>query len=266
MGETPVCVQNDQEEIEQHKDGVVISFTFNGESDVWHSDDTDGSEAGSGCSSTSTPGYKRGHHSELELQQVIWASKSADTRATYRKWDHPYTFWQTPGYSFGWIMTICVTDFHQDWSLKKWIASLRAETVRVKCNTVVLYLEKTQEFNDSPPLKNVLHTICKIIRQHNRGARIFISNLLPKIGGSPIGKARTETNFVLLQAVRSVNQAMGKVHFLSLYEHFVSAKEKVIKPTHKYFRKDNIQLTHYGCMIMRECLLWEAGLKSYWFQ
>ena len=70
---------------------------------------------------------------------------------------------------------------------------------------------------------------------------------------------------MLLQAVRSVNCALGKVHFLSAYEHFVSKRGKLIKPTHKYFREDG-QFTVLGCLVFHECLLREAGLKSYWFK
>ena len=161
---------------------------------------------------------------------------------------------------------ICKVDYHPEWSFKKWIAALRAETVRVKCNTVVLYLERVQEFEEVPPLKNVLHTMCKILKQHNRDMHIFVSNLLPRITRSPVGKPLVEINFTLLQAVRSVNRAMGKVHYLSVYEHFVSSKGKIIKPTHIFFWEDNVQLTTYGCMILRECLLHESGLKSYWFK
>ena len=74
-----------------------------------------------------------------------------------------------------------------------------------------------------------------------------------------------ESNFILLQAVRSINRALKKVHFMSLYEHFVSKRGKIIKPMHKYFQEDG-QLTQLGCMTVRECILWEAGLKTYWFQ
>ena len=160
---------------------------------------------------------------------------------------------------------VCTVDYKAGWSFNKWVSALRSESVRVKCHTVILYLEKTQEIADVPPLKNHLHTICKILRQHNRGICIFVSNFLPRIPGTPLGRAPTEVHFMLLQAVHSVNRAVGKVHYLSTYEHFVSSKNhRIIRLTHHYFR-ENGQLTHFGCMILRECFLREAGPKSYWF-
>ena len=132
---------------------------------------------------------------------------------------------------------------------------------------MVLYLEKSQEYEEVTPIKNALHTICKTIRQHNNTARIFVANLLPRVSSSPIHRPLAEANFTLLQATRSVNRAIGKVHYLSIYEHFVSSKTgRIIKPTHHYFREDNIQLSGYGCIVFRECLLRETGLKSYWFK
>ena len=166
------------------------------------------------------------------------------------------------------VDNVCAVDFRQDWSFKQWISALRAEIIRVKCHTVILYLEKVQEYDQVPPLKNALQTVCKIIKQHSRDARIFMSNLLPHVSQSPIRrKPLAEVNFTLLQAVQSVNRAMGgKIHFLSVYEHFVSHKGKIIWPTHKFFQEDNVQLSLFGCMILRECFLCEAGLKPYWFK
>ena len=134
----------------------------------------------------------------------------------------------------------------------------------MKCNTVVIYFEMVQEFKEVPPLKNNLHTVCKIIHQHNKSARIFVANLLAKLSGSPLGRPMSEINFTLLQAVRSVNRAIGKVHYLSIYEHFISKGGRVIKPTHQIF--SGAQLSEFGCMIFRECLMCEAGLKTYWFE
>ena len=58
---------------------------------------------------------------------------------------------------------------------------------------------------------------------------------------------------------------VGRVHFLTVYEHFMSKRgNRIIKPTQKYFDQDGALMT-YGCMILRECFLREAGLKTYWF-
>ena len=157
-------------------------------------------------------------------------------------------------------------DYHPGWNFKTWIAVLRAETIRIKTNTVVIYLERCQEYEDVPPIKNSLHTMCKTIRQHQQGAKIFVANFLPRVTSSPISRPLGESSFILLQAVRSVNRAMGKINFMSIYEHFISKSGKVIRPTHKYFMQDNVQLTPLGCMVFRECMIHEAGLKGYWFR
>ena len=157
------------------------------------------------------------------------------------------------------IDNICKVEYRPDWE-----GALRAETIRIECKAVVLYLEKAITFDDVPPLKNGPQAICKIIRQHKKGIHIFISNVLPKPSSSPGGRPRVETNFMLLQAVLSVNRVLKKVHFLTAYEHFISSKGRIIRPAHKYFQH-NQQLTVLGCMVFREVLLWEAGLKTYWF-
>ena len=162
-------------------------------------------------------------------------------------------------------MIVCIVDYQPNWNFKAWLSALRAESIRIKCNTVVMYFERSQEY-DVPPLKNALQAICKTVRQHNPGVRIFISNLLPRISSSPVRKPLGEANYILLQAVRSINRVMGKVHFLSLREHFISKSGRVIRPTCQFFREDNEQLSSYGCMVFRECLLRETGLKSYWFK
>ena len=159
---------------------------------------------------------------------------------------------------------MCVLDVHKEWGFKKWISALRAEIIRVKCNTVIIYFEQVQKYDDVPPIKNSLQTMCQIIRQHNKGSRIFIANLLPQVSFSPMEKPLPEINFTLLQAVRSVNRALGKVHFLSIHEHFVSRKGHIIRPTHKFFTGSD--LSTLGCMVFRKCLMREVGIKSYWFK
>ena len=163
-----------------------------------------------------------------------------------------------------WSEHICLINHNPGWKLHNWITALRVGSIRITCNTVVLYFEYTLKIDDVPPLKNALETLCRVIRQYQPGSRIFVSNLLPRISKSPVGRPIEETNFTLLQAIRSVNRAMGRVFYLSVYEHFVSKRGKVITPIHKYF-KENEELTNYGCMILRECFLRETGLKGYWF-
>ena len=149
---------------------------------------------------------------------------------------------------------VCLVDYYPEWKFKDWIAALCAEMVCITCDTVVLYLEKSEEIQEVPPLKNAL--------QHKPGERIFISNMLTKVSSSPLRRS-VDSGFTLLQAIRSVNRVLHRVHYLSIFEHFFS-KGRIIKPTHQFFREDG-HLTTYGCLIFRECILGESGLKPYWF-
>ena len=191
------CTSMEEEE-------VIINCVHDQDDEAWDS------EADSVISDTSTPDYKRGKHDD-ELEQEAIREIRAESTVQHSKVntrppslhvlaDTRLEFWPKND-------QICVLSYQPQWSFNQWIAALRAETVRVKCHTVLLYFEKVQDFQEVPPLKNVLHTMCKLIRQNNRSARIFISNLLPRMSGSPLGRPLVEVNFVLLQDVRSVNRA-----------------------------------------------------------
>ena len=157
-------------------------------------------------------------------------------------------------------------NYRPGWTIKHWTSALRAEVIRITCGTVVIYFEQTLNYQQLLPLKNNQQSLCKVIRQHQRNARIFITNLLPQPShGSPLEKPRQEKDFLLVQAIRSINRVLGKIHYMSTFEHFISSKGKIIRPTHLYFEGTQ-HLTVLGCLVLRECLLREAGLKSYWFQ
>ena len=163
------------------------------------------------------------------------------------------------------IDNVCQVEYHPGWELNRWVSALRAETIRVCSNNVVLYLEETSRVHDVPPLKNKLQAICEVLRQHRKGVKIFIANLLPKPSSSPVCHARMESDFILLQAIRGVNRSIKKVHYLSIFEHFVARKSgRIIRPTHKYFQ-ENSELTRLSCLIFCECLMREIGIKNYWF-
>ena len=130
---------------------------------------------------------------------------------------------------------------------------------------MIVYLEALQKWSEAPPIKNNLQALVIALRQKHPGCRVFISNLLPTVRKSPVGLSVEKFNFILIQAIRSTNRAEGKVHVLSVFEHFVSTKkQKLIKPVDAYF-KQNEHLTQLGCLMLRECFLREAGLKPYWF-
>ena len=257
-----------QAPITQEVDGEVIIFMTHSEDAVWNSEIDSQSD-------TSIPGYKRGWHEdwdevwlepglELEaIEQIKLDSKqihSATKRpaSVHILADAQMEFWPQND-------NICIMDFRPGWSLKWWTASLRAESIRIQCHSVIQYFEMAQNM-EVQPLKNALQALCRVIRQHSWGARIYVANLLPQVHASPVTRPLSETNFVILQVARGVNRALSKIHFLSTFEHFVSKwGNRIIKPTHKYFGETG-ELTGFGCLILRECFLREAGLKPYWFK
>ena len=115
-----------------------------------------------------------------------------------------------------------------------------------------------------PPIKNGLQALCKAIKNYGSDPRIFVASHIPHVSTSPVKRPVVISNFRLQQATRSVCQSMGGVYELSMYEHFISKKGKLMKPTHKYFL-DKDTLSTLGCMIFWECMFRESGIKGYWF-
>ena len=250
--------------------GTVINMRYKDDT-PWVSAEEDGSLD----SDTSTPDCKRGRHQQYKQRETL--HEQAIREVAERGVQYPLPSWtrgRAPAVHIladakvaAWPTSdnICTLDYKPGWKLRDWIGAIRAENVRISQPTVILYLEVVLTFEDVPPLKNSLHMLCKVIRQHQLGARIFLANLLPRISSSPLSKPIVEHNYQLLQAVHSTGRAIHKVFYLSIYEHFVSSrKSRVIKPVSKYFA-DNDQLTYFGCLMLRECLLRKAGLKQYWF-
>ena len=162
---------------------------------------------------------------------------------------------------------ICQIQMRKNWPLSRWSQAIKTGDIGIHSNNIFLYLESTRNWLDVPPIKNALHSLCKVIRSHANAndPRIYISNHLPRISGSPLRVPIHNLNFTQQQAIRSVGRALGRVFEVSVHEHFVSSRKgRVIKPVHKYFIEDGA-LSQMGCMVFRECVLRETGLKSYWF-
>ena len=256
-----------------------IVFQTDGQDSPWDSD-VDGHDT-----DTSTLAYKRGHHhgldekpasqqdssdiSDREMVKVIQEEgMKFDTPSWIKKRKKP-----TPSILLladsqvkYWLDNdgVCQVQYHQDWPISRWTQSIRLGLIRIECGTVVLYLESVRRWGDITPIKNALNTLCRNIRNHGNNPRIFVANHLPRINGSPLRSPILASNFTLQQATRSVGRAMGRVFELSLHEHFVSKKGRVIQPVGDYFIDSGV-LTHLGCLVMRECIMRESGVKNYWF-
>ena len=142
-------------------------MAHHGEEEAWDS------EAESVASSTSTPSFKRGNHeqtSDSDTTQQIHQQIQQEScqfmegrRKVCTRGPSLHILADSRIQNWPKCDNICVVDFRPGWSFKQWISALRAEMIRVKCNTVVLYLEKVHEFEEVPLVKNALHTICWII-------------------------------------------------------------------------------------------------------
>ena len=160
---------------------------------------------------------------------------------------------------------LCVLEYRKGWSIRRWIQAVKTGEILINSYTVILYLESTRNWDAVPPIKNCLHALCKAIKNHAPDPRVFVVNPLPLVSTSPITTPMVNSNFTLQQATCSICRAIGRVFELSMYEHFVSSRSgKIIKPVSKYFTESG-GLSSFGCLVFRECLLREAGLKSYWF-
>ena len=248
---------------ENAEQGTIIEFTYRSHS-PWESDME---------SETSTPDFKRGKHRQEELEQaavkeilekgVHWPVPSWIRRRQVRGpsvlilADAQFKHWPAQ------LDKVCQIEFHPNWPIKWWTQAIRLGQLKITCHTVVIYLEGLCHWADIPPIKNALTSLCKAVRNHGVEPRIFVSNILPQVGTSPL-KSVNQFNFTLQLAVRSTCRVVGSVHELSLYEHFMSAKNRRLRPTHKYFEVGG--LSRLGCLIARECILRKAGVKSYWFE
>ena len=225
-------------------------------------------------SDTSTPDHKRGKHPEELTQLAIreitkdglewplpgWIQKQkAKTRSPSALIlaDSQFKHWPRKDH-------ICQVILHEGWPLKRWSQAIKLGQLHINSHTVTLYLESVQYWTDMPPIKNGLTSLCRVIKSHGMEPRIFVSNHLPRWAASPVTSPVSQFNFTLQQGIRSTCRSIGSVYELSLYKHFTSAKGRIIKPADKYFELGS--LSWFGCVIARECILREVGLKGYWFE
>ena len=131
--------------------GSIVITMESGEDQAWNSDKDGGN---SSDSSSSTLGYKRGRHPELVDQALEQIKEEAalymQQRVHSRK---PSLQILSDARVQEWPKNdnICILNYHPKWNFKKLVAAIRAETVRIECDTVIIYLEMTQDFDDAPP-------------------------------------------------------------------------------------------------------------------
>ena len=249
------------------EDGILIQLTHH-EEESWDSD----SSYDSSSSDSSTPPCKRGRHQDPKQRIVDIIIREGmqftpPKEGIKKRIATPSIMIFSDGRLANWPWSDKICDVHlkPGAQLRQWMSDLRDGSIDIQASNVFIYLEELQRWHDFPPLKNNIQYLCKSIRNQQPNIRIYIGNMLPRVGGgrSPLCADVKEFNFTLQQAIRSVCRAMGKIHAISIYEHFMSRKQKPLSPIFKYFTDD--KLTELGCLVFRECLLREAGLKTYWF-
>ena len=236
----------------------------------WHTDSDS-------ASVSSTPDYKRGktgehkdhpRHSDTELVAVQEIQESGvsfplPSWIRRRAVHGPSVLILADSQLQNWAMDkdkICQVHYHENWPISRWTQAIREGTILM----VILYFEQTRNWMDVPPIKNVLQNLCKAVRNHGPGPRVFISNHLPRLTSSPVRTSITQSNFTLQQVTRSVGRSLSKVFELDVYQHFVSTKHgRILKPASHYFTVNG--LTYLECLVFRDCVLREAGVKGYWF-
>ena len=249
---------------------MVIQLTHQ-DTDPW--DSAEDSSASSE-SISSTPGYKRGrHHEDMDIdeQAVKLIEQKGIKLAPLKgiKQVNQLSLLLLADMQLGewpWNDKKCNLHLRPRCRVRDWGYEIRSGHIDIQTQNVVLYLEGLLRWQDAPPIKNTLHSLCKVIRGQQPASRIYVCNMLPRVmgSGSPVGPNISNFNFTLQEVVHSVGRALGKVHALSIHEHFVDKDNKPITPVQKYFTPQG--LSYLGCLIFRECVLHEGGFKTYWFE
>ena len=194
---------------------IIIDMThLEGCDSLWNSDEDEQK------SEMSTPAYKRGHY-DVTLDNKGNTRRGDATGQAQDREDRATTkvikLIQEEGMHFtvpSWIQkrkvtpsilvladaqlkywpphdNVCEVVFHQNWPLKRWSQAIQLGTINVKCVTIVLYLEGTCRWSDVPPIKNVLHTLCKTLRITAATPGYLLPTISPGSGRTPSGKIKS---------------------------------------------------------------------------
>ena len=114
------------------------------------------------------------------------------------------------------------------------------------------------------PIKNTIQALFRSIRTVNGDCRVFIATLPPTPQSPPVlGRRLATANDEMEEGVNILaNQGLKKIHILPLYQHLIDTTGKIVSPVKQYFRS----FTRMGCMVACEVMMWEAGMKKYWFE
>ena len=247
-------------------DGWVINLDHEGNTSPWNTE-TEGEQ-----SDTSTPNFKRGRHelTDAQIRQILReeACVLLPVQEAWRRRNARHSvFLAADSRVQAWPLhdTKIRVSLKESWSMTQWTQAFRTGYLDYSCGKVLIYFEMLAEIPVPTPLNNAVLALCRSIRWKNTDCQIYILNLLPKISPTPVlGPSVPVANQHILEAVRNVNRRMGSVFYLSVFEHFFTKESGLLIPPCKHFRA-NGDLSQLGCMVLRECIFRESGMKSYWF-
>ena len=156
----------------------------------------------------------------------------------------------------------CNLHLHSFANLQQCINAIKTQRIQLHLPITVVALQCVRQVECLEPLKNVLSSLCRVIRTANPAGRIFITNNIPNPRTAPVLGTRTsQHNQLLLQAVTSINAKFRKVFLCDVASHFYSHGE-FLRPVSAYISNEG-ELTTTGCFVYRSCLFREIGIIPY---
>ena len=152
---------------------------------------------------------------------------------------------------------LCWVECH-NWPIKRWSQALRLGSIRLEgpIHHVALYLEGTRSWNDPPPIKNTLLTLCKTIKNHTNNPKIFVCSHLPRVGCHPVQYPVVQSKLhppTSCQECGKSYEGGGCSSYPCL--NTLSPKRESCYNLKILCFGEGESLTEYGCMVFRECLM-----------
>ena len=258
-----------------YQDEVVITLDHDDNGSPWDSDEESGSD-------TSTPAYKRGKVEQppspparkikrrsLEERAITRIQRDGirleRVPAWMRKQRGPTTILLCDSYFRQWpLEDKKVVIIHQPaYDLWRWNTAIRSGEIDLQYFNVIICLQRLAKLDGLNRLKNTILALSRSVKAINQDCRLFFTNLPPNPHSSPLqGKRIPAINHQIKEAVEAVVRSrVIKVHFLSIYEHLADNNGTVIHPVQQFF-KGEFEMTKFGCSMVREVVMREAGFKT----
>ena len=159
----------------------------------------------------------------------------------------------------------CVLAFKPGFTVDHWIKEIRSGDICVQYQNIMIFLERFRTLEIAAHLKNGVFSVCRAIRAKNTNCRIYIISAIPSVGPEAVLGYKVKVfNRLLLSQVTNINKKMRQVFYIDMEGHFITDGGQKLFPMKQYYNLDGT-LTKMGCLLFRDCMFREAGLKRYWF-